>query len=156
MFFICLDCKQNLCQLCKSVHDKKHNIIDYEDKNFVCNLHSETFFSYCLDCKKDICMICESEHNGHKIVTYGSIFPNLNKLKEETNNFNSKKEGLKNDIKGVINKLNYLLETLDNYYEIYEDVINCYGNKKRNYSLLQNIHDMYNSIIKLFKILIAL
>ena len=48
-FFICLECKKKLCQLCKSVHDKNHNIIDYDDKNFVCDLHSETYFSYCLD-----------------------------------------------------------------------------------------------------------
>ena len=141
-FFICLECKKKLCQLCKSVHDKNHNIIDYDDKSFICDLHSETYFSYCLDCKKDVCMICEKEHNAHKTVTYGSIFPNVDKIKEETNNFKIKKEGLKNEIKDIINKLNDIIYTLDNYYKIFEDVVNSYGNKKRNYSLLQNINDM--------------
>ena len=32
IFYICLSCKQNLCPLCKSTHNKKHNIIDYEKK----------------------------------------------------------------------------------------------------------------------------
>ena len=31
---------------------------------------------------------------------------------------------------------------MDNYWGIYEDIINNYGNKKRNYFLLQNINDM--------------
>ena len=96
-------------------------------------------------------MICEKEHNGHKTVTYGSIFPDVNKIKLETNNFKIKIEGLKNEIKDIINKLNDFIYTLDNYYKIYEDVFNSYGNKKRNYSLIQNISDMIkfnNKIIR--------
>ena len=34
------------------------------------------------------------------------------------------------------------MSTMDKYFEINEDIIKCYGNKKRNYSLLQNINDM--------------
>ena len=40
-FFICLNCKQNLCQLCRATHDKTHNIIDYEEKFFTCHLNCE-------------------------------------------------------------------------------------------------------------------
>ena len=142
IFFICFDCKKNLCQLCKSLHDKSHNIIDYDDKFFTCDLHYESFYSYCEDCKKDLCVSCESEHGGHKILTYGSLLPNIKKLKEENNNFNTKIEKFKNDIKDIINKLNDLMHSIVNYYSIYQGIINSYGNKKRNYFLLQNINDI--------------
>ena len=142
IFFICYDCKKNICQLCKSLHDKTHNIIDYDDRFFICDLHNESYNSYCMDCKKDICITCEMEHNGHKIITYGSILPNVKEVKEETNNFNIKKEELKNNIKEIINKLNNLINSIDNYFSIYQDILNSYNNKKRNYFLLQNIHDM--------------
>ena len=141
-FFICLECNINLCQLCKSIHDKNHNIIDYDDRFFICYSHNESFISYCNNCKKDICTICEAEHKEHQIITYGSIFPNINKIKEESNAFNTKKEAFKKEIKDLINKINMVIYTIDNYYEIYQDIINSYGNKKRNYFLLQNIHDM--------------
>ena len=70
LFYICLDCKKNLCPLCKSKHDKDHNIIDYDDRLFTCDFHYESYYSYCEDCKKDLCMACEKEHNGHKIIYY--------------------------------------------------------------------------------------
>ena len=58
LFYKCLICNINLCPLCKDKHDKTHNIIDYDQKYFICNLHNESFFSYCNNCKKDICLIC--------------------------------------------------------------------------------------------------
>ena len=64
-FSICLNCKKNLCQLCKVTHDKMHNIIDYDERLFIYNLHYESYISYCQNCKKDLCTICENEHNGH-------------------------------------------------------------------------------------------
>ena len=36
-FFICNECKMNLCPLCKSAHDKSSFIINYNDKNYICN-----------------------------------------------------------------------------------------------------------------------
>ena len=142
VFFICLNCNQNLCQICKVTHDKKHNIIDYDERFFICNLHCESYISYCHNCKKDLCTICENEHNEHNIISYGSIFPNIKTIKEETSNFNDKKEAFKKEIKNIIEKLNNLIYTMDNYWGIYEDIINNYENKKRNYFLLQNINDI--------------
>ena len=116
IFFICFDCKKNLCQLCKSIHDKTHNIIDYDERFFTCDLHYELYNSYCTDCNTDICVICENQHNGHKIISYGSIFPDIKKIKEKVNDFISKKEAFKNDIKNIINKLNILMDTIDKYF----------------------------------------
>ena len=35
-FYKCLNCSSNLCPLCKSNHEKKHYIIEYEQKNYIC------------------------------------------------------------------------------------------------------------------------
>ena len=72
-FFICLTCKINICPLCKSIHNKNHDIIDYEQKYFICNLHNESFFSYCSSCKKNICLMCENDHIEHKLISYGNL-----------------------------------------------------------------------------------
>ena len=79
-FFRCLSCKINLCPLCRSSHDKTHSIIDYEQKNYICDLHYEGYSSYCKDCKKDICLICEKNHDKHKIISYGKMLPNIKAL----------------------------------------------------------------------------
>jgi hypothetical protein len=142
IFFICFDCQKSLCRLCRETHDKTHNIIDYDDKFFTCDIHYESYISYCENCKRDICLSCEMEHGEHKVTSYGSILPNLKKVKEENSNLFNKKEQFKNDIKEIINKLNNLIENIDSYFKIYEDIINSYGNKKRNYYLLKNIHDI--------------
>jgi len=138
VFYICFNCKQNLCQLCKITHDKTYNIIDYDERFFICNLHCESYISYCQNCKRDLCTICGNEHNEHKIISYGSIFPNIKKIKYETSNFNDKKEAFKNDIKNIIEKLNTLIYTLDNYWGIYEDIINSYGNKNKLFSVTKH------------------
>ena len=46
-FFICYQCNMNLCPLCKSIHDKTHSIINYDNKNYICNKHNEIFVQYC-------------------------------------------------------------------------------------------------------------
>ena len=56
----------NLCPLCKSIHDKKHNIINYDNKNYTCNKHNETFIKYCEDCKIDLCLSCVNDNKNHK------------------------------------------------------------------------------------------
>ena len=120
-FFICCDCQENICQSCKLYHDKTHNIINYDDRFFICDSHYESYYSYCMDCKKDLCVVCEMKHKVHKITYYGSILPDIKKVKEETNNFKSKKEDLKNIIKEIINNLNNLIYSIDNYFKIYEN-----------------------------------
>ena len=143
-FFSCFECKKNICILCKTKHDKSHNIINYDDKFFTCDLHYESYISYCDNCKKDICMECEMEHSDHKIITYGSILPNMNKIKEEAKEFYNKKELFKKYDEDIIIKLNNLMHIIDDYVSIYKGIINSYENKKRNYFLLQNIKEITN------------
>ena len=144
----CLTCKLNICPLCTSSHqNKKHNIIDYDVKNCICDIHFELYNSYCYDCKKDICVMCEKEHNAHCLVYYGSIIPDINDMKDKMKDLREKIEEFKNYINEIINKLNITMENLDNLYKINDDIINNYENKNRNYLALQNVNDI-NDIIR--------
>ena len=58
IFFRCNKCKKNICPLCKSKHDKNHNIINYDLKDYICEEHNEAYVEYCNECKKDICLSC--------------------------------------------------------------------------------------------------
>ena len=69
-FYICYDCNMNLCPLCKSIHDNTHSIINYDNKNYICNKHNEIYIKYCEDCKKDICLSCINEHKNHRGISY--------------------------------------------------------------------------------------
>ena len=44
-FYLCNECKMNLCPLCISIHDKRHTIINYDNKNYLCNKHNEFFLN---------------------------------------------------------------------------------------------------------------
>ena len=98
----CKKCNQNLCESCKSLHDETHNIINYHEKCFFCDLHYEPFNSYCLTCNKDLCSYCEFEHSVHKIISYEGIISQIPK-EDENNIFIEKIECLKDNIKEIIN-----------------------------------------------------
>ena len=69
-FFICYECHMKLCPLCKSIHDKSHSIINYDDKNYIYIKHDETFLKYCEGCKIDLCLSFVNEHKDHKVILY--------------------------------------------------------------------------------------
>ena len=48
----------NLCPLCKSNYDNKLNIINYELKNYICDIHNKEYISYFEECKKNKSIIC--------------------------------------------------------------------------------------------------
>ena len=72
-FYRCLKCKLNVCPLCKSNHEKKHNIINYEDKDFKCDIHFDNYVNYCKNCNINICIQCTNEHENHEIIFYGKM-----------------------------------------------------------------------------------
>ena len=144
--YLCLKCNRNLCESCKSMHEKTHNIINYQEKYFICDLHFEPYNAYCLKCKKDLCPQCKSEHKEHNIIFYEKMISEISKEQNGMNIFYEKKERLKNDIKNLINKFESLINSIDNYFDIYENIIinNNNGNNYQNYYLLQNIKDLNN------------
>ena len=52
------------------MHDKEHNIIKYEDKNYICNIHNDRYISYCNKCNKNLCLKCENEHKNENSLIY--------------------------------------------------------------------------------------
>ena len=140
--YLCFKCNQNLCESCKSIHDKTHNIINYKEKYFFCDLHFESYNSYCSTCKKDLCQYCEFEHTEHDIIYYDKMISNISKGKEKVDKFFAKKEHLKNDIKDLINKLENLINSIDNCFNIYENIVNNNESNRQNYFSLQNINEI--------------
>ena len=69
-----------MCPLCKSNHDKNHLIINYEDKNYICKKHNDSFTKFCKTCNEDICIICENEHKNHDKFDFSSLIINKNEL----------------------------------------------------------------------------
>ena len=147
-FFLCNECKMNLCPLCKSGHEKTHSIINYDNKNYICKNHNETFVKYCEECKIDLCFSCINEHKGHKIISYEDILidtkilrKSLNFLKKEINKF-------KENLEEIIKKFKKLIENMELYYNINDKIIKTYEmNKNRNYNLLislKNIKDSFD------------
>ena len=86
-FYVCGTCEKEICLLCKEKHNKDHIIMDYENKNYICNKHNEVYSAYCEKCKENLCIQCQFEHNKNdKIISYMDIKPDRdnieNKLKE--------------------------------------------------------------------------
>ena len=83
-FFICLSCNKNICKLCKSKHGKNHDIINYEQKNYICKIHKKKYNSYCKESKINLCMICESKHEDiDNIIYYRDIIPKKDIFKNQ-------------------------------------------------------------------------
>jgi len=152
--YICNLCKANLCPICKAKHDKKHNIINYELKNFTCKIHNELYYSYCKNCNENLCILCEKNHNNHETISYGKIIPNENELRNKLNEINNIITIFNNDIFEIINKLNKVINSIQFIYNINNDFFKNFNVKKVNFQILQNINEInknlnINDIIKI-------
>ena len=151
-FFICNKCKINLCQKCKSFHDKNHKLYSYESKNSICLKHSMHFVKYCKDCKLNICMKCENDHKDHNCTYLGEkLKDNEDEIKKEMNELKVFINKLNNDIDGIIRKLNTVKNNIGIYFNEANDIINYhYYENTINYEILENIKEIkqYNNSLK--------
>ena len=145
--FKCNSCNINLCPLCKSIHNKEHYIINYDQKNYLCNIHNENYISYCKTCKINICMLCESLHKDHQILYFGKILPNIDDLKNKNNEFRKIIDRFNEDIQNIIKQFNKVKDNLEIFYNINNDIINNIDIKNRNYELISNLTKIYNNNI---------
>jgi len=143
----CNSCNINLCPLCKSKHNKEHYIINYDQKNYLCNTHNDNYISYCKTCKINICMLCESLHNNHQILYFGKILPNINDLKNKKNELRKIIDRFDDDIQNIIKRFNKVKENLEIFYKIVDDIINNIDIRNRNYELISNLTKIYNNDI---------
>ena len=149
-FYYCCKCNINLCPLCKSKHNDKHIIIDYELKNYLCYEHGERYTSYCQTCCKNLCDLCEIEHNrNHNFIYHREI--QRNEEKENLSELKIKIDILKEEISEIINKLNETMKNMDIYYDIAYNIINNYNIKYKNYQILMNINNINKSNINVIK-----
>ena len=108
-FYVCNTCKKNICPLCKSIHDKNHNIINYEQKEYICEIHNEYYVKYCNTCSINICLSCYNKHNKHDIISYENIIPDIDELENKIIKLKDSIDIFKSDIKIMINKLNKVI-----------------------------------------------
>ena len=143
-FYRCLTCKINLCILCRANHNNKHNIIIYDEKNYICPIHKEPYIKYCIKCNKNICFSCE-EHEKHETIFLGDIKPNIDDKKRILNVMKKSIDIINRTIKDMINKLNEFMKYINKYYEINNNILENYNVKKRNYQNLKNIDNIDNN-----------
>ena len=144
-FFFCLSCKNNICLLCKPKHDSNHNIIKYDQKNYICQKHNDVFIKYCEDCHMNICFSCDTDHAEHKTITLVDLKPDLEESKKRMEDIKSMIDELTNQINEITNKFNELIKALKMYYEINNNILKNYEVKNRNYQVLQNINEIINN-----------
>ena len=146
-FYICFQCKMNLCPLCKSMHDDTHSLINYDKKNFLCNKHNEVFFKYCKNCEIDLCLSCLNEHKNHRVESYENKLIDIKKMRILMNNLKASINKFKMNLEEIIKKFKKLQENLDLYYNINNNILNDYEkNKNINYNVLISLSNINNNI----------
>ena len=131
----------NLCPLCKTIHDKTHSIINYDNKDYICNKHNESLIQYCNNCNIDMCLSCSNEHKNHKIILYQDKLIDIEKLRNKMNEFNKIINKLKLNLDEIMNKIKHIKENMDILYNINNNLLSNYEkNKNRNYKLLINLN----------------
>ena len=140
-FYRCLSCKCNICIICKQKHPFVHNIINYDQKNYICIEHGEFYHSYCYNCEQNMCISCENAHRSHAMESYGVMIKDKNILFQESENLKKKIKKFNEVIEVIIANLKKVSENLILYYKIHKRVISNINNKLRNYQTLSNINN---------------
>ena len=140
-FYTCLDCKKNLCLLCQSGHDRRHHIIQYDQKYYICKKHNERIISYCKKCGINICIDCEG-HEDHETVFLKDIKINIEEKKNCLAEMKKLIESIDIKIKEAINILNGFSIMMKNYYDINNAIFSKYYSKNKNYQMMNNLNEI--------------
>ena len=150
-FFICNTCNKNICPLCKSTHFKSHIIINYDDKNYICDKHNEPFTQYCKTCKYNICTFCDKSHIDHEIVNFEKISINKEDLISTEINLKNIIDKFRWKIYFIKDLFDKMINILDKYYQINNNIINNYNMNKINFYKLQNLIYLKNNNEKIIE-----
>ena len=146
-FFICLTCNKNICPLCISIHSKEHKIIDYDEKNYICHIHNNSYVSYCEKCNINLCSQCEKEHDKtHKKIDFKNIIVNEKEIKEEFKRFRERIENIKNILNEIVLIINEFKIKIEIYYKINNDILNNFKVQNKNYENLMNFQELKKNI----------
>ena len=141
-FYICINCNKNLCSLCKSKHNRNHKIINYDNKNYICKIHCDSFTKYCTTCKQNLCIICENEHKNHDIFDLKDILIDKNNLLKMLKDLKMVIDKFKYKIEIIIQILTKMNDIINKYYKINNIIVNHYDINRRNYHLLLNMYNI--------------
>jgi len=100
------------------MHDNNHKIINYDDKEYICDVHNEIYNSFCNECKKNICIECEKNHNDHKLLFYKYLINEDDKINKNMEEIRKEIDIFNNNIKEKIKHLNKIIENIEGYYKI--------------------------------------
>ena len=145
VFYFCSTCEINLCPLCSQIHDKSHNIVFYDFKNYFCSKHKESFIKFCKTCQKNLCLLCTDEHKNHEIVNFENIFVKKDEYSKDLNDFGIIISKLKEHFDEIKEIFNNIISNIDKYYKINQNIFDNYEYNKRNYHVLNNLNEFKNN-----------
>lgn len=90
----------------------------------------------------NICYSCEEEHGKHNTIFLGDIKPNIEDSKNNLLEIKKQIELFNVKVKEIIKKLNELIDTMNIYYEINNNILKSYDKQNRNYQILENIKEI--------------
>ena len=143
-FYKCCDCKMNLCPLCQDNHKKKaqnHIILDYDMKNYICNIHGEKLILHCKNCNSDLCDVCNCPNKDHYNY-YSFLYKFVNKNENKLKDLRMKIDELKKEIPNASNKIEKIIENLEILYNFGDNIINNFKKENKNYYILNNINNI--------------
>jgi len=114
-FYKCIECNINLCPICKSNHNKNHNIINYKQLNYICGKHNKEYTNYCTYCKINIYMLCNNEHKSHDVIFIGDKIMNKNELENKMNEIKDNIDKFNNNINEIIKIINEVKRDINKY-----------------------------------------
>ena len=141
-FYRCGTCNKNICLLCKEKHNKEHIIIDYENKNYICNKHNESLVSYCEICRENLCIQCQMKH----IISYMDIMPDIDKIRNKMKELKEIIEKFSKNLDNIINIFQNVKMYIEQYYIINNNIMTNYDINKRNYEIFNNVNNLNNII----------
>jgi len=104
--------------ICRPNHDINHNIIKYNQKNYICHLHNEALIKYyCTECTRNICFACQ-EHNNHNTIFLGDLIPDINEKNKILKEMRELIDKVNLNFKDIIKQLNEFKDIINKYYYI--------------------------------------
>ena len=142
-FYKCFSCQKNLCPECKKKHDLNHNIVEYDDANYICQRHKDNNYEYyCKDCQTNLCSSCLTNHKNHNLINfYNNPNQGTNRNNDDENNqiiFNI----FKNELNGIKSMMDVISDNFELYFKIIKDINENYDDKHINYKIYCNKNNL--------------
>ena len=136
--------KKILGMIKESKKNDKHELINFEDKNYYCLEHKEKFTFYCMDCNANKCDKCKKAHETlkHETIDLSTIKPKREYIQNKEKEVNDHKESLLKFIENTRILFDNIINTIENYLNSYimveNGLIRRYKNCFSNYQLFRN------------------